>query len=207
CAYLSFWLWNWVEDENYQIHDPLWLDLTTDGSQFYPICSHMGGVNDDPQIPDVGGWTRIILDLSHYAGNIVRIRFRFQSDYSIAQPGSYIDDFHVYGRIKEFETNPITIELNASRQTERAWLIHKNYVKIELSVNNPNQSKDLKYVIFKKETGLYYQILEEITGNEIQEGKYTLFDPLPNRDVKFQYLAAVQDAAGKYVAFSYPKTI
>lgn len=167
----------------------------------------MGSVNDDPQIPDVGGWSRIVLDLSPYAGNVVRVRFRFQSNYRGVQAGSYIDDFHVYGRAVQLEKNPIGIELNASIETERAWLIRKNSVKIELSINNPNQLKDLTYVVYKKARGQYYYILREITGNEIQEEKYTLFEPLPDGEVKYQYLAAVRDAHGKFLAFSYPKAI
>ncbi|UCE17852.1 MAG: T9SS type A sorting domain-containing protein, partial [Gemmatimonadota bacterium] len=71
-------------------------DITLDGTTFYPLCGQMGGVNDDPEIPPVGGWSRVVLDLTQYAGNTVRIRFRFQSDNEHTQPGSYIDDVHVY---------------------------------------------------------------------------------------------------------------
>ena len=98
CAYLSFWVWNWVEDVYDYVYDPLWLDITTDGTTFYPLCSKMGGVNDDPEIPDVGGWSMVALDLTKYLSNTVQIRFRFKSDTYIVQPGSYIDDVHVYGR-------------------------------------------------------------------------------------------------------------
>ena len=109
CAYLSFWAGLWVEDcyweggdiyadEYGDIYDPLWLDVTTNGSTFYPLCSRMGGVNDDPEIPAVGGWTRMVLDLTRYTGNTIRIRFRFQSNEADVQPGAYIDDVHVYGR-------------------------------------------------------------------------------------------------------------
>lgn len=98
CAYLSFWAWNWVQDVYNFVYDPLWLDITTDGTIFYPLCSKMGGVNDDPEIPDVGGWSRVVLDLTKYLDNSVQIRFRFQSDGSNVQAGSYIDDVSVYGR-------------------------------------------------------------------------------------------------------------
>ncbi|NIM16983.1 MAG: hypothetical protein GTO45_33865 [Candidatus Aminicenantes bacterium] len=207
CAFLSFWVWNWVEDQYSRIHDPLWLDLTIDGSQFYPICNYMGGVNDDPQIPDVGGWSRVVLDLSHYAGHVVRIRFRFQSNHSKVQAGSYVDDFHVYGRILEFEKKPIVIELNAFRKTERAWIIRKEYDEIELSINNPYQLKGLTYDIFIREPGQYYQLLREITENEIQGSRYTLLYPLPNRDIEFQYLAVARDANDKILAIACTKTI
>ena len=99
CAYLSFRVWNWVEDRTQgYVYDPLWLDITTDGTTFVPLCSYMGGVNDDPEIPDVGGWTQLVLDLTKYLENTVNIRFRFRSDALDVQPGSYIDDVHVYGR-------------------------------------------------------------------------------------------------------------
>ncbi|MCK4250453.1 hypothetical protein KAX97_03350 [candidate division WOR-3 bacterium] len=98
CAYLSFWVWNWVEDVYGYVYDPLWLDITTDETTFYPLCSKMGGVNDDPEIPDVGGWSMVVLDLTKYLGNTVQIQFRFESDYYDVQSGPYIDDVYVYGR-------------------------------------------------------------------------------------------------------------
>ena len=99
CAYLSFRIWNWVQDgEQGVVIDPLWMDISTDGTTFYPLCSHMGGVSDDPEIPDSGGWNMLVLDLFKYIGQTVQIRFRFQSDGENVQPGSFIDDVHVYGR-------------------------------------------------------------------------------------------------------------
>jgi len=98
CAYLSFWVWNWVEDVYGYVYDPLWIEITTDGMTFYPLCSKMGGVNDDPEIPDVGGWSMVALDLTKYVDNTVQIRFHFNSDGHDVQAGSYIDDVHVYGR-------------------------------------------------------------------------------------------------------------
>ncbi|UCE19141.1 MAG: T9SS type A sorting domain-containing protein [Gemmatimonadota bacterium] len=111
CAYMSFWVWNWVEDYWDERYDPLWLDITLDGNTFYPLCGQMGGVYDDPEIPVTGGWSWMVLDLTRYAGNTVRIRFRFQSDDKNTQPGSYIDDVHVYtkdvgGFVPSFTVEP-----------------------------------------------------------------------------------------------------
>ncbi len=101
CVYLNFWVWNWVEDENQGlVHDPLWLDITADnGVTFHPLCSFMGGVNDDPEIPDIGGWTKMALDLTNYIGETVHIRFRFRSNSAEVQAGSYLDDVKIYGRL------------------------------------------------------------------------------------------------------------
>jgi transglutaminase-like putative cysteine protease len=101
-AYLDFYVYNEVHDLNQgQVYDPLWLDVTTDGVTFTPLCSRMGGVNDDPEIPVYGGWSRMALDLTPYVGQeAVQVRFRFQSDHMVVQSGSYIDDVRVYGRSK-----------------------------------------------------------------------------------------------------------
>lgn len=102
-ATLSFWLYNWVYDvQEGQIGDPLWVEATTNGGlTFQPICSQMGGVNEDPAIPSVGGWTRLYLDLAPLLGNAsVQVRFHFRSGAGngTGLPGSYVDDVQVTGR-------------------------------------------------------------------------------------------------------------
>jgi transglutaminase-like putative cysteine protease len=99
-ASLDFWLYNWTQSvAQVKAYDPLWVEVTTDGVSFLPICSEMAGVSFDPAIPWVGGWSHIVLDLTKYAGNPkVRVRFRFRSDASTTGRGSFIDDVRVYGR-------------------------------------------------------------------------------------------------------------
>jgi hypothetical protein len=64
-------------------------------------------IKDDLAIPDVGGWSQVFLDLTRYAGHDqVQIRFRFQSDASDVQAGSYIDDLHIYGRPVGYQRSP-----------------------------------------------------------------------------------------------------
>lgn len=109
-AFLGFRVFNQVQDRNQGwVHDPLWVDITTDGKHFEPLCSHMGGVNDDPEVPSYGGWTRMVLDLTPYLGEPrVQVRFRFRSDGSVVQPGSYIDDVQVFGRTPVFHRPRLT---------------------------------------------------------------------------------------------------
>lgn len=104
-ATLSFWLYNWVYDiEEGVIGDPLWVEATTDGGATYqPLCSQMGGGNEDPAIPGVGGWTRIDLDLAPLLGKAgVQVRFHFRSGAGNGSrlPGSYVDDVRVTGRTR-----------------------------------------------------------------------------------------------------------
>jgi len=98
CADLSFWIWNSVEDVYGNVFDPVWVEISRDGAAFDPLSSRMGGVNDDPEIAAVGGWSRVFIDLFQYLGDTVQFRFRFRSDSSITYAGSYIDDVQVTGR-------------------------------------------------------------------------------------------------------------
>jgi transglutaminase-like putative cysteine protease len=96
---LSFWIWNWVQDESQGfVYDPLWMSVITAGDTREYLCSYMGGVNDDPLIPDVGGWTKMALDLTPYVGDTLQLCFHFESDLEEVQYGAYIDDVHVLGR-------------------------------------------------------------------------------------------------------------
>ena len=96
-ANLSFWVWNSVQDSDYR-HDPVWVEISRDGTTFCPLSSRMGGVNDDPEITAVGGWNHVFLDLAQYLGDTVRLRFRFRSDSSVVFAGSYVDDVRITGR-------------------------------------------------------------------------------------------------------------
>jgi transglutaminase-like putative cysteine protease len=138
CAYLNFWVWNWVQDQNQgYVHDPLWMDITIDGEAYIPLCSHMGGINDDPEIPDVGGWSSMTLDLTRYVGNTVQFRFRFESDVDNAQPGSYIDDVHVYGRV----LTPASVGNGGIQSLPMVFELTQNYP-------NPfNPSTTIDYVV------------------------------------------------------------
>lgn len=98
CADLSFWIWNSVQDVYGQVYDPVWVEISRDGAAFDPLSSRMGGVNDDPEIAAVGGWSRVFLDLFQYLGDTVRLRFRFRSDDSVVFAGCHIDDVQVTGR-------------------------------------------------------------------------------------------------------------
>jgi len=98
-AFLSFWVWNSVQDSGYQMPDYLWVDAGEDGpAVFEPLCGRMGGINDDPAIPSTGGWCHVVLDLSKYLGKTIRFRFRFTSDESVVHWGSYVDDVTVTAR-------------------------------------------------------------------------------------------------------------
>jgi hypothetical protein len=89
-----------ASSEIYEAYFHIPIAFSEDGEKFDFLCSYMGGVSDDPLIPDVGGWTKMVLDLTPYAGEMVQIRFHFESDDQEVPYGAYIDDVHVYGRAR-----------------------------------------------------------------------------------------------------------
>lgn len=123
-AFLSFWVWNWVEEDGLgNVLDPLTVEVTTDGVEYRSLSGPLGGVNDDPEIPVVGGWSQVHLDLFDYIGQVVQFRFRFQSDSTNVQPGSYIDDVHVYGRAMSLTG----INNDHDKKQIRSFQLHQNF--------------------------------------------------------------------------------
>lgn len=101
-ACLSVKIYNDVEDslECASPKDKLWIEGSTDnGATFFPVTTYLGGVIDfNTGVPKVGGWSRLVLDLTPYIGSTIRIRFHFASNSSVTRPGSYIDNVSIYGR-------------------------------------------------------------------------------------------------------------
>ncbi len=101
-ATLDCWIYNWLQNNpyNYSLQDSLFMEATTDGGRtFLPLCSRMGGVNQDAGIPKVGGWAHLHLDLTRFLGQAqVQVRFRMQGTSKASLPGSFIDDLRVVGR-------------------------------------------------------------------------------------------------------------
>jgi len=111
-ARLSFRHWARMELEygNYAWDGGI-VELSTDGGSTYSQITPEGGypylivdnpaspfVPDTPCFAGTGGWESASFDLSTYAGEEVRFRFRFGSDGWIVEEGWYIDDVVVTPR-------------------------------------------------------------------------------------------------------------
>ena len=74
--------------------DQRWLQISVDGGPFMNLIQ----AYDDPQIPESTSWMRNkAIDLSGYAGHIIRVRFQFSTFDADANnyPGWGIDDFSI----------------------------------------------------------------------------------------------------------------
>jgi len=141
CTYLSFWIWNDVQD-SYQGENPIdkfWVEISiNNGINFTSLTTYLGGVNDDPLIPSIGGWNHLVLDLTPYTGNYIYLRFNFYSSFSVTYAGSYIDDIYVYGR--ESSSSGIKENLNSDKIK-----IYPNPTNGVLNIENAEKSNVFIY--------------------------------------------------------------
>lgn len=83
--------------------------------------------------------------------------------------------------------NKLNLMLNASREVERAWIIRREYGKINLNVIDWSVLSVMKFIIYKKKAGSEYQIIKEITPEEIQGNEYTYYDQYLEQNVLYTY--------------------
>ncbi|TET34916.1 MAG: hypothetical protein E3J72_12330 [Planctomycetota bacterium] len=82
---LSFWTWFDIE-VNY---DYAYCEISTNGGSTWKKLKIYSG--------DGTTWTRETIDLSPYAGKLIQLRFRYDTDGSILEEGFYVDDIEVTG--------------------------------------------------------------------------------------------------------------
>ncbi len=101
----------------------------------------------------------------------------------------------------------IVLSLQAVRKIEKAWLIGRQYGKLELIVENPGDIPIAKYVIYRKEPGVNFQVLNEIPGSQLQDGIYLYYDKYLDKDKLYTYKFTALGSTGVTIAASDEKTI
>ncbi len=101
----------------------------------------------------------------------------------------------------------IVLSLRASRETERAWLIRRQYGKVDLTVENEGNLPVSKYVVYRKESGENFLPLIEISGSQFQGPTYSYVDKYLDKDKSYTYKFSAVDANGITIAGSNEKTI
>ena len=108
---------------------------------------------------------------------------------------------------QDYTAFPIVLSLQASRETESAWIIRRQYGKIELSVENPENIPLAKYTIFRKEGSGIFLVLKEIPDSQLQDGTYLYYDKYLDKAKTYTYKFTAVDAAGLTIGVSNEKTI
>jgi len=116
-AELSFWMWGEIEESSStSAWDGALIEISVNGGGFTQLTPIVGGYthtsNGYNSWPDGTpcwsgsfGWMEVVCDLSSYANNNVRIRFRFSSDMYVNYEGWYIDDV----KISALDCNPVAV--------------------------------------------------------------------------------------------------
>jgi hypothetical protein len=95
-----------------------------------------------------------------------------------------------------------TLTLQASRHTEKAWIIRRQYGKIEITVDNPDAIPIAKYIIYRKADDGAYQTIKEISSSEVQSGTYIYIDKFLENEKTYTYKAIAMNNEGVIVAIS-----
>ena len=101
----------------------------------------------------------------------------------------------------------INLSMQASRGEERAWLVQRQYGKIELLAGDIGSVKISKYVIYRKEAGGTYNIVKEIEGSEVPGGTFVHYDKYLERTKTYVYRALVLGTNGQILASSNEETV
>jgi hypothetical protein len=132
---LTFWSWYDLEEDYDYVH----LEVSEDGES-WDILVTPSGTPDDPSGNSYGwgyngfsgGWIQESVDLSHYAGKDVQIRFEYVTDAVANGEGMLIDDIAIpeigyfsdfEGSVEDWQTDGWLLVENALPQTYRLALI------------------------------------------------------------------------------------
>ncbi len=121
-------------------------------------------------------------------------------------PGAYTFPGHRDGFVAKLIVQ-IILQLQAQRLEERAWIIRKQYGKIQLTIDNPGDVPVAKYVIYRSVAGGGYMIIKEIMPSEIQGDQYTYLDEFLEKNKTYTYRVEALDASGLVLAISNEVTI
>ncbi|MGB2964896.1 MAG: Ig-like domain-containing protein, partial [Anaerolineales bacterium] len=83
--------------------------------------------------------------------------------------------------------NKLNLVLNVSREVEKAWIIQREYGKITLNVLDWGVLSVMKFLIYRMKAGSEYQIIKEITPEEIQGNEYTFNDLYLEKNSLYTY--------------------
>ncbi|MCK5057852.1 MAG: SBBP repeat-containing protein [Candidatus Aminicenantes bacterium] len=101
----------------------------------------------------------------------------------------------------------LVLTLRAERRKENAWIISREYGKIDLEVKNPGQVQVSKYLVYRKEPGREYRVIKSVSAAEFRDGTYTTYDLYLDKDKSYTYKAEALDAKDMVKGVSNEQTI
>jgi hypothetical protein len=95
----------------------------------------------------------------------------------------------------------LTVSLSGERKTEKAWIIKREYGKLNISVSNPS-GMSYTLIIQKSTDGAGYGDIKRVSSSEISGGDYTYYDKYLAKGVNCGYMIIIKDSSGKTITYS-----
>ncbi len=99
----------------------------------------------------------------------------------------------------------ISLSLSALRKTERAWIIARDYSRLDILVANPAGAAG--FVIYRKTGSGNYQVIKQFGPAELVDGSYTFNDQFLDKQQSYTYRVEAVDAVGVVMGRSNEVTI
>lgn len=100
----------------------------------------------------------------------------------------------------------LVLFLQVSRHEDRAWIIKKEYAKIDIAIENPGDIYVDKYKVYRKEPEGEYTLIKEIKSIEIQGSMHTCYDLDLKKHKTYTYRVIAVNENGEIVGISSDKT-
>jgi hypothetical protein len=107
----------------------------------------------------------------------------------------------------ELTASSIRLHLQLERNQEKAWIIAKQYVKIDTTVENPESIPIAKYVIYRKASGEEFLAIGEIAATQIKDNAFTFYDKTVEKNKQYTYKIEALDENGIVIGASEEKAI
>ncbi|MCK5057230.1 MAG: hypothetical protein KAT34_11280 [Candidatus Aminicenantes bacterium] len=101
----------------------------------------------------------------------------------------------------------VKLHLQLERKTDKAWIIEKEYVKIDATIENPDSIPIVKYVIFRKAPAGEFTIIGEVPASQVQGASFTYNDTDIEQNKQYTYKVEALDENGIVVGASEEKVI
>jgi hypothetical protein len=101
----------------------------------------------------------------------------------------------------------VKLHLQLERKTDKAWIIEKEYVKIDTTIENPGAVPIFKYVILRKAQAGQFTIIGEVPASQVQGDSFTYNDTDIEQNKQYTYRVEALDENGIVVGASEEKTI
>ncbi len=101
----------------------------------------------------------------------------------------------------------VKLHLQLERKTDKAWIIEKEYVKIDTTIENPGAVPIFKYVILRKAPAGQFTIIGEVPASQLQGDSFNYNDTDIEQNKQYTYRVEALDENGIVVGASEEKAI